>query len=97
MTAWSGFSPTFAPGKRPDVSGAWRRWRPFWARLDLVIVKPYLINASLNLITGQIERGVKSLTAYYAHLGFSRIPDLPLMVLDLDYVRPTAYEAGYQE
>jgi GNAT superfamily N-acetyltransferase len=62
----------------------------------LVIVKPYPINAH-DLPGDQIEQGVRSLTAYYARLGFFEIPDSPLMALDLDRIRPTAYEAGYQE
>jgi GNAT superfamily N-acetyltransferase len=62
----------------------------------LIIVKPYPINA-YDLTGDQIEQGVKSLSAYYARLGFVKVPDSDLMALDLDLVRPTAYEAGYKD
>lgn len=62
----------------------------------LVIIKPYPINA-YDLTGDQIEQGAKSLSAYYARLGFVKIPNSDLMALDLDLVRPTAYEAGYRE
>lgn len=62
----------------------------------LVIIKPYPINA-YDLTGDQIEQGAKSLSAYYARLGFVKIPNSDLMALDLDLFRPTAYEAGYRE
>jgi hypothetical protein len=62
----------------------------------LVIIKPYPINA-YDLTGDQIEQGAKSLSAYYARLGLVKIPNSDLMALDLDLVRPTAYEAGYRE
>jgi hypothetical protein len=64
----------------------------------VVGIKPYpqIQKIPPELSAAEIQSSIVSLSTYFARLGFRPVPDSPLMALDLDRVRPTLAEVGWQ-
>mgnify|MGYP006280540581 FL=1 len=57
---------------------------------------PHIGKIPPELSEAEIQSGIAGLSSYFARMGFRPIPNSSLMALDLDQVRPTLADVGWQ-